>query len=72
MGGEGADRYVFIGELGNNTLVETGVDASDLDFSGVISVEIMAVIGPVAGAPAVSIPAQFNVARATMSGYTFS
>ncbi|MEN9329884.1 MAG: hypothetical protein RLZZ484_1072, partial [Pseudomonadota bacterium] len=71
-GGEGVDRYVFVGELGSNTLIETGTDLSDLDFSGMIPDEILKVIGPAAGAPAVSIPAQFNAARDEKSRIVFT
>ena len=51
---------------------EAGVDATDLDFSGIIPDSIMRIIGPAAGAPAVSIPAQFNVLRDGKSRIVFT
>ena len=72
VGGAGRDRYVFVGEIGNNTLSETGAEPSDIDFSGVVPEDILRVIGPVPVLPSVSIPPQFNAVRDQRSRLIFS
>jgi hypothetical protein len=62
-GGDGQDTYVFTGQLGVNTLLENGRDASHLDFSGFLPPEILGVVGPLPMAPTVSIPASFTAIR---------
>jgi hypothetical protein len=58
--------------LGVNTLVESGTEASNLDFSGLIPEDILKIIGPAANPPMVSVPNSFNVARDAKSRLVLS
>ncbi|MEY2908848.1 MAG: hypothetical protein RLZZ602_1371, partial [Pseudomonadota bacterium] len=68
VGNEGQDKYIFVGQLGANTLIETGTEASELDFSGEIPAAFKGFMGVPEGAPAVSIPAVFNAVRGDRQG----
>jgi len=70
-GGDGEDIYVFTGQLGVNTLLETGRQASRLDFSGFLPPEILGVVGPLPTSPTVSVPSNFSVVRGTASRLFF-
>jgi hypothetical protein len=63
-GGRGLDRYVFVGSVGSNRILgETDEELSDLDFSGRLSASLMALAGPPASLPTVSIPTEFGAIR---------
>jgi hypothetical protein len=71
-GGVGVDSYVFAGQLGNNSISETGSEGSALDFSGMLPASLLAAFGPLPGAPTVSIPPSFNAVRDVDSKLKFS
>ncbi|MGI9211616.1 MAG: hypothetical protein ACR2HF_04020, partial [Methylococcaceae bacterium] len=71
-GGDGVDRYVMVGSLGVNSLVESGSEGSVFDLSGFVPAEIAALTLPVGPAPSVSIPASFNATRDQKSRILFS
>ena len=63
-GGRGVDRYVFVGAVGANRILgETDEEVSDLDFSGAVPTALLALVGPPANLPTVSIPLEFGALR---------
>ncbi|MBF0462099.1 MAG: hypothetical protein HQL87_11950, partial [Magnetococcales bacterium] len=70
-GGDGVDTYVFTGELGLNIVTETGKDPSRIDFSGALSPELLGLVGPLPGAPTVSVPAKFTQVRGSSARLLF-
>ncbi|MFM7569627.1 MAG: calcium-binding protein, partial [Betaproteobacteria bacterium] len=63
-GGRGLDRYVFVGAVGSNRILgESDAELSDLDFSGRVPAALLALTGPTANLPTVSIPTEFGALR---------